>query len=232
MVAVQKEQKRSTAAQAILLAADDLAAAGTKEFSEWELTVAAWQRDPQRFGLRGYEQKYPDHKRVMSEIMGSKPSNPVHLRHLEKVRPNTYRLTALGRSEANRLRSGGSAKTAREKDPHATLAGYVGHRAFARWRNDPEQPRLWADVADFLASAPGAPEDDVPAQLDYIRRAIRSGLDYCQSKDRVKLEPRSRDGGAPIHVRDIAELSDFLLALQYRFPDEMEGMSAPARGRK
>ena len=222
MVAVQNEPKRSTAAQVILLAAEDLATAGTREFSEWELTVAAWQRDPARFGLRGYEQKYPDHKRVMSEIMGSKPSNPVQLRHIEKVRPSTYRLTALGRSEATRLRAGGSTKTTRERDPHATLASYVGHRAFVRWRNDPEQPRLWADVAEFLAAAPGAPEDDVPAQLDYVRRAIRSGLDYCQSKDVVRLEPRTR-GGDAIHVRDIAELSDFLLALQYRFPDEMEG---------
>ena len=222
MVAVQNEPKRSTAAQVILLAADDLASAGTKEFSEWELTVAAWQRDPARFGLRGYEQKYPDHKRVMSEIMGSKPSNPVQLRHIEKVRPSTYRLTALGRSEAARLRSGASPRTTRERDPHATLAPYVGHRSFARWRNDPEQPRLWADVAEFLAAAPGAPEDDVPAQLDYVRRAIRSGLDYCRAKDVVKLESRSRDSTA-IHVRDIAELSDFLLALQYRVPDEMEG---------
>jgi hypothetical protein len=231
MVAVQKEQRKSTAAQVILLAADDLAAAGTKEFTEWELTVAAWQRDPARFGLRGYEQKYPDHKRVMSEIMGSKPSNPVQLRHLEKVRPSTYRLTALGRSEAARLRSGASEKTSREKDPHTTLSAYIGHRAFARWRNDPEQPRLWSDVADFLAAGPGAP-DDVAAQLDFVRRAIRAGLDYCQAKDLVKLEPRSRSGGAPIHVRDIAELSDFLLALQYRFPDEMEGRTGSAIRRK
>lgn len=225
MVAVQSESKRSTAAQVILLAADDLSAAGSREFTEWELTVAAWRRDPARFGLRGFEQKYPDHKRVMSEIMGSKPSNPVQLRHLEKVRPSTYRLTALGRSEAARLRSGGSLKTTRERDPHATLAAYVGGRAFVRWRNDPEQPRHWADVAEFLTAAPGAPEDDVPAQLDYVRRAIRSGLDYCRSKDVVRLDPRG-PGGAPIYVRDLAELSDFLLALQYRFPDEMEGRPA------
>jgi hypothetical protein len=223
MVAVQKEQKRSTAAQVILLAADDLATVGAQEFTEWELTVAAWKRDPARFGLRGYEQKYPDHKRVMSEIMGSKPTNPVQLRHIEKVRPSTYRLTALGRSEATRLRAGGSPKTARERDPHATLAAYVGHRAFVRWRDDPEQPRMWSEVAEFLSAAPGAPDDDAPAQLDYVRRAIRAGLDYCRSKDVVRLESRGRD---PVHVRDIAELSDFLQALQYRFPDEMEGRPA------
>lgn len=231
MVAVQQPQRKLTAAQVILLAGDDLTAAGTREFSEWELTVAAWRRDPGRFGLRGFEQKYPDHKRVMTEIMGSKPSSPIQLRHMEKVRPNFYRVTALGRSEAARLRAGGPTKTIREKDPHTSLAPYINHPAFARWRNDPEQPRHWEDVAQFLTSAPGAPADDVPAQLDYVRRAIRTGLDFCQTKEVVKLEPRGRDGGSSIHVSDIAELSDFLLALQYRFPEEMEGRQVRARGK-
>src|SRR4051812_13407016 len=150
MVATQP--RRLTAAQIILLAGEDLLNGGVKEFNEWELTVAAWRRDPARFGLRGYEQKYPDHKRVMTEIMGRKPGNPVQSMYLEKIRPNTYRLTALGKAEVTRLRAGGTAKPPREKDPHARLAAYVGHPAFARWRNDPEQPRLWVDVADFLAA--------------------------------------------------------------------------------
>ena len=225
MVATQP--RRLTAAQVILLAGEDLLNSGSKEFNEWELTVAAWRRDPARFGLRGYEQKYPDHKRVMTEIMGRKPGNPVQSMYLEKIRPNTYRLTALGKAEVARLRSGSTAKPPREKDPHARLAAYVGHPAFARWRNDPEQPRLWADVADFLAASPEAPAD-VPAQLDFVRRAIRSGLDYCQTRDAVKLESRTKDGHA-IHIRDVAELSDFLLALQYRFPAEMEGREPVVR---
>src|SRR5947209_12902349 len=68
---------RLTAAEIILLAADDLSAGGTPEFTEWDLTVASWARDRHRFGLRGYGQKFPDHKRVMMEIMGRKPQNPV-----------------------------------------------------------------------------------------------------------------------------------------------------------
>ena len=85
---------RLTAAQVILMAADDLMTGGSREFTEWELTVASWNRDKARFGLRGYDQTYPDHKRVMMEIMGKKPQNPVTLGLMEKIRPNVYRLTA------------------------------------------------------------------------------------------------------------------------------------------
>jgi hypothetical protein len=228
MVAVkQPQQRRMTAAQLILLAGDDLVAAGSREFNEWQLTVAAWKREPGRFGLRGFEQTYPDHKRVMSEIMGKKPNSPVVLGYLEKVRPNVYKVTALGRSEAARLRSGGAAKATKDKDPYTRLAPYVTHRAFVRWRNDPEQPRQWADVEDFLAAGSDAP-GDVPAQVDYLRRAIRTGLDHCRSKELLKLEAPTK-GGAAILIHDLADLNDFLHALQYRFPEELEEKATARR---
>ena len=96
-----------SAAKVILLAAADLAADGSGEFSEWDLTVASWRRDQNRFGCRGYEDEYPDHKRVMMEIMGKKKKdNPIRQGWVERVRPNFYRMTALGLAEAERLGKG------------------------------------------------------------------------------------------------------------------------------
>src|SRR5439155_1408878 len=77
------------------------------EFSEWDLTVAAWSFDRLRFGLRGYAESYPDHKRVMMEIMGKKTSSPIMQQYMTKVRPNYYRMTSLGRAVAARIRGGG-----------------------------------------------------------------------------------------------------------------------------
>ena len=86
-----------TAAQEILLAAAELAREGKSAFSEWDLTVATWGRNKNRFGCRGYEDDYPDHKRVMMEIMGkSKKDNPIRRGWIERSRPNFYSLTALG----------------------------------------------------------------------------------------------------------------------------------------
>jgi len=102
-MALSESARRLTAAQIILLAGEDLTNGGVSEFSEWELTVAAWKRDRERFGLRGFKDEYPDHKRVMMEIMGQKPHNPLQLKLMEKVRPNYYKLTEFGRQEATRL---------------------------------------------------------------------------------------------------------------------------------
>jgi hypothetical protein len=84
----RRASDRLTAAQEILLGASDLDQAGRKEFTEWDLTVATWKRNPNRFGCRGYEEKFPAHKRVMMEIMGNKKDNPVRLGRMTKTRPN------------------------------------------------------------------------------------------------------------------------------------------------
>src|SRR3954447_12788048 len=143
---------RLTAAQVIILAAEDLMASGASEFSEWDLTVAAWARDRTRFGLRGYDQKHPDHKRVMMEIMGQKPQNPLTQRLMEKVRPNVYRLTPLGRAMAVRMRSGGGSAPEVEaaSDLYRLIANLLAHSALTRWQQDPDQPRRWVEATAFL----------------------------------------------------------------------------------
>ena len=96
---------KSTASESVLLAADDLDRAGKEEFSEWDLTVAAYARDPARFGLRGYADKYPDHKRVYTEITTGKRSSPVLKGYMMKTRKNHYCLTGLGQTKAALLRN-------------------------------------------------------------------------------------------------------------------------------
>lgn len=206
-----------TAAQVILLAGDDLAKAGSLEFTEWDLTLAAWDRDRKRFGMRGYELTHPDHKRVSGEIMGDKPSNPVQLGFMEKIRPNTYRMTPLGRAAAIRLRNG-EPLPSREKDPYKMLLPYVTSTAFASWKKDPEQPKTWAIVAGFLSEHPDT-FDDVASQLTHLQKAIEAGTIYCRDNAVFRLDfPRN---GTPIFLTDIADLNDFLHMLRYRFPNQM-----------
>jgi hypothetical protein len=199
---VATAEPKLTAAQAILVAAADLAAAGNHEFTEWDLTVAAWSRDRFRFGLRGYAQSYPDHKRVMMEIMGHKPANPVVQKFLEKVRPNTYRLTPLGKATAARLRAEGN------------------RPEFRRWQDNPEEPRDWTGAAAFLGLT--QKRGDPAERLDEVKTAVKAALDWCNVQEAVYLTRGAGQGGTPIHVRDLAELLDFLQALVYRFPAALE----------
>ena len=214
---------RLTAAQVILMAADDLMTSGSREFTEWELTVASWNRDKARFGLRGYDQTYPDHKRVMMEIMGKKPQNPVTLGLMEKVRPNVYRLTPLGQAEAARLRSGGTARAVMSNsktDLYRTAANLVHHPAFVAWRNDPDQPRKWAEAIPFLTLG-GDPQTDPAGCLAALRRSVRAGIDWCMSHEVVYLTPTVRSAGEPIHISDLAGVIDFLQVLEYRFERQL-----------
>ena len=41
-------------------------------FTEADITVVAWKRFPETFGLRGYANEYPDSKHILANIMGQK----------------------------------------------------------------------------------------------------------------------------------------------------------------
>jgi hypothetical protein len=222
---------RLTAAQVIILAAEDIMSSGAAEFTEWDLTVAAWARDRTRFGLRGYDQKHPDHKRVMMEIMGQKPQNPLALGFMEKLRPNVYRLTPLGRAVATRLRSSGPAQTTDEQANLYRLAfDLTTHAALTAWRSDPDQPRWWADAAAFLGRG-GDVRRDAAGCLAALRRATRGAIDWCMVHNVTYLVPASRSAGEPIHVRALTEIMDFLQVLEYRFPEHLTAREKAKAGK-
>lgn len=231
-------QQKLTASETVLLAADDLAVAGNEEFSEWDLTVAAWARDRFRFGLRGYAQSYPDHKRVMMEIMGQKPSSPVIQKFMLKVRPNFYRLTPLGKATANRLRGGGSSapvtttkgsgKPVTVKELYEMAAQLVARPEFRRWQDNPEEPREWEKAANFLGATG---KIDPVERSEEVRDAIKAAIDWCNVQGAAYLTRGSGAGGTPIHLRDLSDLLDFIQALTYRFPDHLEKKAGKHRKR-
>lgn len=231
-----KSEQKFTGAQIVLLAAHDLAAAGNAEFSEWDLTVAAWVRDRHRFGLRGYAQTYPDHKRVMMEIMGQKPHSPVQMKLIEKVRPNYYKLTPLGKTTAARLLKGdkgdgGRGKPVTVKELYEVASAYVNRPEFRRWQDNPAEPRDWAGAAAFLFLGKPDADADPADRLAEVRDAFKAAVDWCNVQEAVYLTRGAGQGGLPIHVRDLAEMIDFLQALAYRFPDHLD-KEHPGSGHK
>jgi hypothetical protein len=215
----------------ILLAADDLVNKGADEFSEWELTVAAWDRDRLRFGLRGFQQMYPDHKRVMMEIMGNKASNPILLKFMEKTRPNQYRLTPLGRVEAGRLRgieSGEPQKGNSMRDLFDNVAPFATHSIYHRWRDEPSEPEKWKDAAAFLgvkSDKPSEPTDRFQA----VHTITRAAIDWCLAQSMSALPQGTHRTSPSIHMQELLGLQDFLIALKYRFPDHLDVDAAGKR---
>jgi hypothetical protein len=162
----------------------------------------------------------------MMEIMGSKAHNPVSQKLLEKVRPNYYRLTALGRATAGRLLKEDvpttSSQPVRVRELYETASAYLARPEFRRWRDHPEEPRDWSGAAGFLGLTGRAAGFDPAERLDEIHTAVRAAIDWCNVQEAAFLTRGAGQGGTPIHVRDLAELLDFLQALKYRFPDQLE----------
>lgn len=223
--------RRLTAVQIILLAADDLTTAGSDEFSEFDLTVAAWNRDRQRFGLRGYSNLHPDHKRVMMEIMGNKASNPILLRFMEKTRPNTYRLTPLGRVQASQLRSyesGQPEKANSMRDLYESVAIFASHAVFSRWRDEPSEPEKWKDAAAFL----GVRSDRSGEATDRMQTAwsaTRAAIDWCLAQKMDALPQGTHRTSPSINMQILSDLQSFLQALKYRFPEQLESGTGGSR---
>lgn len=92
---------RRTRAHDILLAAREFYLA---PFSMADLVVRVWQRDKSRWGMRGFEDLYPDSKHVAATLSKKRPDGvypfkawivPHGLDH--------YRLTTEGAAEAKRI---------------------------------------------------------------------------------------------------------------------------------
>ncbi len=90
-----------TLPEKILLAAFHLEELGQTPFSAEALIVRAWQQHPRTFGLKGYEEQYPDSNKVLSGVMGEKglPKRG----WLEKVGQKLYSITREGRQVVRRL---------------------------------------------------------------------------------------------------------------------------------
>jgi hypothetical protein len=212
--------KRLTSTEVVLLAAFDLSASGQTEFSEWHLSEAAWKRDQNRFGMRGFEPKYPDHKRVMKEIMGK--TSAVHRGLLEKTRPNYYRLTAVGRAEVARLGSGqtGSGELRSISGAYDDLVRFVDHHVFKSWLKDGNEPRTWLGAAAFLGLTKHDP-NELNNRLREPLRLAADGLAWMDENQRDHLTRGPVGGGKAVSRHDLQKVREFVELLQTRFATQI-----------
>lgn len=219
-------QPNLTAAQEILRAAATLDSE-RESFSEWDLTVAVWHRNPNRFGCRGYEAQYPDHKRVMKEIMSSSPGNPIRKGWLERIGPNSYRITNLGRAEAERQiqRSEGNLAAASPQSIYDAVMPFYRSSVFRNHLRDQEEPRLWLGAASFLQLARPDPQH-LNDKLVTARAAIDGALGWLDQHEKDKITRGVTGGGEAIHRDSLIRLKAFLDLLETRFANQIQAIRA------
>jgi hypothetical protein len=222
-----KNAKRTTAAHEILLAANDLASAGQNEFSEWDLTIAAWKRDQNRFGCRGYEDQYPDHKRVMMEIMGqTKKDNPLRRGWIVKSRPNHYEITALGRNEATKIALVSQGQPVTERSPqdlYDAVAPYFNSLTFKKFIKDDAEPKMWLGAASFL----GLSKNDalhLNDRLSTAKSVVSQALAWFEETGQPALRRGATGGSVSITKVDAEKLAELLRSIQARFKVQIEAI--------
>lgn len=216
-----------TAAQEILFGAYDLDQAGHSEFSEWDLTVSTWKRNKNRFGCRGYENQYPDHKRVMMEIMGTtKKDNPIRRGWFEKIKPNTYTLTNLGLSEVERLSRSHHPDHQSTRSPQAiydAVAPLYRSNVFRKHIRDRDEPRMWLGAASFLQLTKSDPQH-LEDRVRSTETAIQNALDWLD-ENRVDHIQRGVSGGSEaISKNSLVQLKQFHATLIDKFSGQIDAL--------
>lgn len=185
-----------TARDTILLALHDCSP--DDEVPIGRIVVAAWRRDPEKFGLTGFQHTYPDSNKVYVEIMNKKPQSVIGLGLVVKTRKSHYGLTPLGRHQVARLKGEKVVLTS-----HYDIIDEIASRpAYLAWVNDPGKPDRRAEAEAF-------------GSLAEIEDQVRAAMADCDRRNAAAL---TAPGCAPIRFDVMANLLDFIRVLRARFP--------------
>jgi hypothetical protein len=206
-----------TVPEKILLAAFQLEEQGQSPFSAEALIVAAWQKYPRTFGLKGYDEQYPDSNKVLASIMGEK--GLARRGWLVKMGQKLYSLSHEGRRSVRRLMQGEDqpetikserpAKLSKEHDK--LLQGLFVASAYEKVREGRKQELTFADACRFWNITENMASEALDARLDHLRAAL------AEVERQVGLGSANLSDGHNITLDDIAQLCDIHNHLLQRF---------------
>lgn len=198
----------------ILLAANQLEQEGQTPFSAETLIVAAWQKFPKTFGLKGYTELYPDSNKVLSSIMGEK--GLARRGWLVKMGQKLYSLSREGRLVVHRILEGGEApspassnKLSREQD--RVLLGLLNSAAIEKYLENRKQELTFADACRFWGITDTMHGEALDARMNRMR------LQLADFERLVGMSGIDLSNGRNVSLDDIAQLNAVNEYLQERF---------------
>jgi hypothetical protein len=164
-----------TVPEKILLAAAELEDKGQSPFSAEALIVAAWQKFPRAFGLKGYSDQYPDSNKVLASIMGEK--GLARRGWLVKMGQKLYAISREGRQVVRRLMSDGSEPADLSgpepvkltRDQEKFLLALLDSSAVEKIQEGRKQDMIFADATRFWGITENLRGEALDAKLDKLR---------------------------------------------------------------
>lgn len=208
-----------TQAERLLLAALRLEDRGERPFDASALILEAWKGSPRQFGLKGFEESYPDSNRVIVAL--AVRHGPVHTGAFAMMGPKRYQLTPDGRavaeelaqSQSNRAAAHAPAVSARlAAATKQLLSRLLAARAPGLVREDRRPELSFADATEFW----GLAEEDVGQRVTPRLAAVQQGIARADAQlvGRVELE---LDGGLVVTAEDLDLLCRTHAYLSARF---------------
>ncbi|MHB1426545.1 MAG: hypothetical protein ACYC3I_25570 [Gemmataceae bacterium] len=205
-----------TVPEKILLSAFHLEEQGQSPFSAEALIVAAWQKYPRTFGLKGYDQQYPDSNKVLASIMGEK--GLARRGWLVKMGQKLYSLSNDGRRTVQRLLQGDGPEPVKSdrpvklsKEQDKLLQGLFVASAYDKYREGRHQEMNFADACRFWNITDNLPAEVLDARLDQLRAAL------SEIERQIGMGSADLSDGHNINGEDIAQLRDIHNQLSQRF---------------
>jgi hypothetical protein len=206
-----------TVPEKILLSAFQLEEQGQSPFSAEALIVVAWQKYPRTFGLKGYDDQYPDSNKVLASIMGVK--GLAGRGWLLKMGQKLYSLSHEGRRTVRRLLQGdeapespaGARPIKLSKDNDKLIQGLFVASAYDKCRDGRQQELTFADACRFWSITENLTGEALDARLDHLRAAL------AEVERQIGLGSANLSDGHNIAAEDIAQLCDVHRHLMQRF---------------
>jgi hypothetical protein len=207
----------------VLLAA--LACSGgnfDQTFTSEDLLVRAWKAEKPAWGLRGYEEEYPDADKIHKELDGRGAANKgiIGLGYVERVHNRVYRITPAGLMAGSTLRP--ADPIVREKAGRTLeheIKKILEHPVFRAWLQNPASPRHFRDAGHFWGIAPGMPPGTVRERVEGVERTLQAASAFlAQTGSREVTEQR---GKILFQSEDIRRSLEFHECLKGRFARDL-----------
>jgi len=216
-----------TVPEKILLAADHLDKEGQSPFSAEALIVAAWQRFPRTFGLKGYTEQYPDSNKILSSLMGEK--GLARRGWLVKMGQKLYALTREGRQVIRRVTLEEEAEPSPatlqrlDRDYERFLQGLFDSTAVQKFEENRKNELTFADACRFWGITENMKSDALKARLDYVEAAL-SDLDRHFAEHDAEMS-----SGRVIGAGDIRVLTNIHRYMEDRFERHLNLLRSRSR---
>jgi hypothetical protein len=219
-----------TVSEKILLAAHQLEEDGQSPFSAEALIVAAWQKFPRTFGLKGYADLYPDSNKVLSSIMGVK--GLARRGWLTKMGQKLYSLTASGRQVIRRLAEGEVPVAAVKDEPRKLtrdqekfLLGLFATSALEKFDEGRKGELTFADACRYWGITENTHGETLTSRLSRQRIQL-ADLERVLNRGDSELS-----NGRSVSAQDVSHLTDVHQYLEERFARHLNLLrNRPDRG--